>query len=339
MFNPVVGQSIILTAQIYPQIAAGNVTFYDEGNEIGKAQITNGKANLTTSFSSASNHAIKAMYSGDANFLKSETTIKLEVLAPGYEADVTPRANGDGKVTIADWVQIGRFATGLEKPNDGNEFQRADCAPKNTKGDGAISVADWVQAGRYAAGFDPIVTVGGLTTALLTSNSPLVTEGGKFAAETTGNRKLTTITDSKEPGVLLVQLDAQGNENALSFSLSFNPSIVRYSSATFEGDAQGAQLIINQLQAQAGRVGIALALPAGKTFQPKATTLLRLKFDPIGRDFPNSTEVRFSDDLIRRSLVDAFANNIPASYTENALILRRGPTTRRDTAPRKTSIK
>src|SRR5262249_43154071 len=80
-----------------------------------------------------------------------------------YEADVTPRPNGDnnGTVTIADWVQIGRFAAGLDTAEIGSEFQRADCAPRATLGDGEISIADWVQAGRYAAGLDPIVPAGG----------------------------------------------------------------------------------------------------------------------------------------------------------------------------------
>ncbi|MGH9801672.1 MAG: cohesin domain-containing protein, partial [Blastocatellia bacterium] len=83
------------------------------------------------------------------------------IVTPGFEADVTPRPSGNGSVSTADWVQVGRFVSGLDEPADGSEFQRADIAPKNTLGDGRLSVADWVLAGRYAAGLEPVVPAGG----------------------------------------------------------------------------------------------------------------------------------------------------------------------------------
>jgi hypothetical protein len=93
-------------------------------------------------------------------------SVNLTPIPPGFESDVAPRPNGsnDGTVSIADWVQVGRFAAGLDTPNLGSEFQRADCAPKDTQGDGNITISDWVQAGRYAAGLDPVIPAGGPTT-------------------------------------------------------------------------------------------------------------------------------------------------------------------------------
>src|SRR6185436_14715049 len=82
------------------------------------------------------------------------------VISLGIEGDVTPRPNGDGVVTTADYVQVGRFAAGLDLVALA-EFQRADCAPRITLGDGRITTADWVQAGRYAAGLDPATLGGG----------------------------------------------------------------------------------------------------------------------------------------------------------------------------------
>ncbi len=83
----------------------------------------------------------------------------------GHECDVSPRPNGstDGSVSIADWVQMGRFVAGLDTPNPGSEFQRADSAPRSTLGDGIITIADWVQCGRYASGLDPVTAAGGPT--------------------------------------------------------------------------------------------------------------------------------------------------------------------------------
>jgi hypothetical protein len=78
-----------------------------------------------------------------------------------YKGDVAPRPFGNGSLSLADWVQNGRFAAGLDTPTAGSEFQRADCAPRATGGNGVISVADWVQAGRYGANLDPPTPVGG----------------------------------------------------------------------------------------------------------------------------------------------------------------------------------
>ncbi len=48
----------------------------------------------------------------------------------GYEGDLYTRPNGDGSFTLADWQEVGRFVAGLDSPTNGNEFQRADCAPR-----------------------------------------------------------------------------------------------------------------------------------------------------------------------------------------------------------------
>jgi hypothetical protein len=81
----------------------------------------------------------------------------------GYEGDI----NGNGAVSVTDWVKIGRIVAGLDPKPTGADFLKTDCAPRlNTDGslrlgNGSLSVADWVQAGRYAAGLDPLTPVGG----------------------------------------------------------------------------------------------------------------------------------------------------------------------------------
>src|SRR5262249_26064361 len=122
-----------------PAASVGRVTFYAAGNAANGNGGSSGDYIYTNSF---------AIDSAGVQ---------------GYEADVAPRPNGnnDGNVSIADWVQVGRFAAGLDTAQIGSEFQRADCAPSATLGNGAITIADWVQAGRYAAGLDPVVLAGG----------------------------------------------------------------------------------------------------------------------------------------------------------------------------------
>ena len=77
----------------------------------------------------------------------------------GFEANVTPRRNGqaNGNIRIPDWVQVGRFAGGLDVVSNNSQFMRANCAPRTNGGvlvvgKGVINVAEWIQAGRYEAG-------------------------------------------------------------------------------------------------------------------------------------------------------------------------------------------
>jgi hypothetical protein len=51
------------------------------------------------------------------------------------------------------------MVAGLDVPTNTDEFMRADCAPRNAP-DGVLTVADWVQAGRYVMGLDPLTLVG-----------------------------------------------------------------------------------------------------------------------------------------------------------------------------------
>src|SRR5207249_1629144 len=87
----------------------------------------------------------------------------VQIPAVAFEGDVSPRPNGNQDVTITDWVLAGRYAARLDYPTNAGEYQRADCAPRETQGNGAITVTDWVQAGRYAARLDPLTPVGGPT--------------------------------------------------------------------------------------------------------------------------------------------------------------------------------
>ena len=90
------------------------------------------------------------------NFVGGTVSISL----PSFEGDVSPRPNGDGLLTVSDWVLEGRYVARLDYPTNAGEFQRADCAPRSLGGDGLLTVSDWVQVGRYSAGLDPMTPVG-----------------------------------------------------------------------------------------------------------------------------------------------------------------------------------
>src|SRR5439155_12335695 len=113
----------------------------------------------------ADQHVVRAVSNSLAQALAAAYSPGTATITIGYEADVAPRPNGSntGAIAISDWVQVGRFASGLDTASVGSEFQRADCAPRSTLGGGSITISDWVQAGRYAAGRGPVTAASGPT--------------------------------------------------------------------------------------------------------------------------------------------------------------------------------
>src|SRR5262249_19959864 len=112
------------------------------GASTSSTQVGFGDQPIAREISDTSARALQANYAPGAVALTS-----------GFEGDVAPRPNGNGTVTVTDWVQIGRFVSGQDTPS-GGEFQRADTAPRDSRGNGSLTITDWVQAGRYAAGPD-----------------------------------------------------------------------------------------------------------------------------------------------------------------------------------------
>ncbi len=187
--------------------------------------------------------------------------------------DVWPRPNGDEQVTVSDWVQEGLYVAGLAFPTNASEFERADCAPRDTGGDGQITIIDWVQVGRYAAGLDPLTPAGTNTGGLadLTGTGRAALRNSSFPplkAYDQTPRQLqvqNAVILQGQSGTVSVTLQALGDENAVGFNLSFNPSVLTYTTASVGGGVHGAQFNVNAKQAASGQLGIALALGAGSS--------------------------------------------------------------------------
>jgi hypothetical protein len=232
----------------------------------------------------------------------------------GYEADVAPRPNGDnnGAVTVTDWTQIGRFVAGLDTPANGGEFQRADCAPRATLGDGRLTTADWVQAGRYAAGSDPVVVAGGP----IAPSDSLAAVGAQrrrtahYGQRPTNGEMRAIRLAQAVAGEFIAELDAQGDENALGFSLQFDPGEWSFVSAATGRDAAGAALHVNATQAARGRIGVALALPAGQRLNAGARQIVIVRLAARG----GRGAIEFSDYPVKREVVDAEANVTPSAF-------------------------
>ncbi|MEK7830434.1 MAG: kelch repeat-containing protein [Acidobacteriota bacterium] len=265
-----------------------------------------------------------------ANILPVANTPGAVTVTPGYEADVSPRPNGsnNGTVTVADWVLIGRFSAGLETAAVGGEFQRADCAPKAGLGDGRINIADWVQAGLYASGIDAAVAAGGPTTPFSGLHAMFAVEVmNSEQAQARVVRAVSASFQRGQNGTLAIELDAQGNENALGFSLNFDPAQLRFVSANLGSGAGGATLNPNTIQAANGRVGIALALSTGQAFAAGNRQLLVVTFAALNSGTGATTTVTIGDQPVGREIVDAAANSLNANWMAATVTLVRSVAT------------
>lgn len=200
----------------------------------------------------------------------------------GYEADVTPRPTGknNGTVNLQDFVLIGRFAIGLDTPAAGGEFQRADCAPRESKGDNVVNLADYVQSGRFATGLDTAVSAGGpsgvsssLSSATGTSDRTSSTRGS-----ITSQVNTEIHVDNGYERVAEVSIAAQGKENSLGWSVNFDPLQWKFEDAS--SPLASAGILLNKSRLAEGRLGIAVVLPPGGTLEPALQHLVNLSFVP-----------------------------------------------------------
>ena len=236
--------------------------------------------------------------------------------ADPLEGDVAPVGNEDFVVGITDWVQEGRYVAGLDPITNASEFQRADCAPRDTLGDGLITVEDWVQVGRYYLGLDPPTPQGGPTGP--PSNSVVVKPAGKIKPQGGVGRtiSLSPLTQGAMADTAVVQMAAQGDEAALQFSVSFDPTALSFAGASKGGGASGATLIVNTTNVASGQVGIVLGMLGGN-FAAGTQNLVTLNFNSIS--YSNTTPLVFGDSPIIRQVADTNALGVSASYQSGSL--------------------
>jgi hypothetical protein len=265
-----------------------------------------------------------------ANILPATYTAGTVTLTPvDYEADVSPRPHGDHAVTIADWVQVGRFVAGLDVVASDDELLRADCAPRANLGNGHVTVTDWVQAGRYAVGLDPVTVVGGPTADKLLASRPL---GAKALGAETGDpiRSLAMGSLSGQAGQSInvpVILHALGDENALGFSVAFDPALLDFSGAVAGTGAAGASFTLNAAAAGQGEVGVIVAQSPGDLFAAGTQQVAVLQF-AIRREATNNAAVTFSDSPVVREVSDAAANVLSTSHVDGQVAINPLPVLR-----------
>jgi uncharacterized protein (TIGR03437 family) len=280
--------------------------------------------NATSSSLSVGDQPIsRQVVAPDASSLTAGTTFNggsLSISTGGYEADVTPRPNGknNGTVNLQDFVQTGRFAIALDTPAAGAEFRRADCAPRETKGDNSVSLADYVQAGRFATGLDAVTTAGG--PAGPASAAATSSVSGR-ARSTAREGRVSRIDSELRPNrngdarVASISLQANGDENALGWSINFDPRDWSFAGAS--SPIARAQVLLNKTSAAEGRIGVALVLAPGESMAPGRQNIVDLEFTRL-RVQAHPFVIGFGDEPIVREAVTVDASIVRASFSAGA---------------------
>ena len=243
-----VTQSVLLTATVTSTDGqppdAETVTFYDGKTEIGTGTTKNGTATLSTSFSKATNHTIKASYPGDDLHKASSGTVKQVVnkysSAIAVTASPNPSAYGQS-VTLTATVTSG--APG--GPTGRVTFNNA----------GALLGTATLAAGRATLattklniGSNSVTgTYNGDSQSAISTSSPIV--------ETVNQAALTmTLTSSKNPST-------NGKPVTFTAMLASNGSLPKGQLVTFSYN--GTSLGTGTISAYGKATLVTAALPVG----------------------------------------------------------------------------
>src|SRR5262245_4836515 len=116
-----------------------------------------------------------------------------------------------------------------------------------------------------------------------------------------------------------VELDAQGDENAVSLNLSFNPQILSVVSVNAGSGTAGASF---NASPGGGSIGIDVSLPSGQTFPQGTQQLATITFTASTTAPAGPTPVNFN---LSSQVLDASANPLQTSFASGAVTIRRPP--------------
>lgn len=122
-----------------------------------------------------------------------------------------------------------------------------------------------------------------------------------------------------------VELAAQGNENALSFSLTFDPALLSNPQAALGSGANNGALTVNANQAAQGRLGLIVSQPPGQVWATGARQILAVTFTAAAVTTAASATVGFGDQPATRETVGSEANALAASYRSGTITITPNP--------------
>jgi hypothetical protein len=180
-----------------------------------------------------------------------------------------------------------------------------------------MTVTDWVQAGRYAAGLDPLTPAGGPATQSL--SLPVRQRSAQPVGQSRFLRAANATLVRGHSGEIFIELLGLGDENAIGFSINFDPGQLAYVAAEAGVAASGTTLNVNTNQITSGRLGFALALLPGGVFPPGTNQIIRITLLSGASGLTTNSILAFGDTPVVREISSITATVLPAE-DENGIV-------------------
>jgi hypothetical protein len=134
--------------------------------------------------------------------------------------------------------------------------------------------------------------------------------------------RLGSVTASPDTAVSLpIDLSALGDERSVSFSVAFDPAVLRLFGVGTFGAITADMLTMDGSQGDAGLLGIRIDLPTGQTFTQGDVRLLQLAFAVVPGVAGTATTVRFGDLPTSRRVTDAAGGALTATFADGAVAI------------------
>lgn len=242
----------------------------------------------------------------------------LVIFPQGFEGDLAGRSTGNGQLTGADITVLRQLVQGsLVADPTVNEFQRADTAPAGSKGNGLLTSADVTALRLYVAN-STLTPAGGPMFSSVTPLSSFIVDPAKDNARSSlvaGDLRIVSQSGSAGNTVVVpLEVDSSGNENGVTMSIQFDPSVLTYVNSTLGADASsqsGTTFDRNLTQIGSGRLGLAMTLDIGVTYNPGPREVYLVTFQVNANADSGVTPITFVTQPLFTEINDTVGNTLP----------------------------
>lgn len=144
-----------------------------------------------------------------------------------------------------------------------------------------------------------------------------------------GGRTMTIVSVTAQAGtqvVVPIELDSQGNESSMSFSLNFDPAIFSNPLVTLgTGVPVGANLGVNANQAAQGRIGILVDSTSSYTVSPPNRQVVTVRFDIAANAPVGASAITFVTSPTPLSVSSAAGALLPTVYQVGTVTVTAPP--------------
>jgi hypothetical protein len=261
----------------------------------------------------------RAILDGGGNPLSSTYTNGFIVYSQNLEGDLSNRNTGNGVVDSTDLTILRQIATGSLTPDPAyNEFQRADVSPSATKGDGQVDSTDVAQERQYAAGNAAAPHADGPYVGTVVPIGPIAPPAN--SATRRAMHIGSTSTSNGNRITIPVELTAQGDETAASFTLNFDSSRLQNPSVEL-GTGANTDTVLTSNTARSAEGRVTVLVDGSGTL---AAQLVNVTFDVAATAASGDTHISFANDPTPSVVSNANGQKLDTSY-ENGTVTISGP--------------